>query len=190
MTNLEKQLLNFQKSDKYKKIIADKSKQDKNFGKSNGSGGTESLAKQYGLKMKEILLKEINTLDSASAIERFTNAIVVEPKFINGIGWIVDIRFDEDEVTSNSLWWQNQSYEIGAYLPSIFNNGYTAKNYVYGKNNNGESMRSKLSRSPIPFIQNAINRFNAEFSKTGTRAECNEIYGGTLERGGLASIYF
>lgn len=181
--SLEQQLQKYYQSKEFKARVDKLVKTDKNF------GGTESSAKQYGREIKEYLTQEINKLDSVSAIERFAKAIIVETKFITNTGWIIDISFDEDEVTSNSLWWDNPEYEMGAYLPTLFANGYEADNYVYGYNNNGESIRSSKKRQGYNFVKAAVDRFNQSYSNT--KAEYNEIYeGGTLDRGGLASLYF
>lgn len=185
--SLESQLQKYYQSKEFKAQVDKLVKTDKNFG--GTSGGTEKLAKQYRQEIKNYLIQEINNLDSVSAIERFTKAIIVESKFVSGIGWTIDICFDEDEVTSNSLWWDNPEYEMGAYLPTLFANGYEVDNYVYGYNNNGESIRSLKKRQGYNFVKAAVDRFNQ--SHRNTKAEYNEIYeGGILDRGGLASLYF
>ena len=168
--------------DKAEKLV----KSNKNY----ASGGSEKLAKQYGMEMKSYLIEEINKLESDPAKERFLKAIIVEPKFIVNTGWTIDIYFDEDEVTSNSLWWQNSEYENGAYLPTLFANGYSTSNYVYGYNNDGEWIRSLRMRQGYNFVKMAVQRFNQNHDSQ-IRAEYNEIYdGGSMDRGGLASLYF
>lgn len=172
---------------KYKELISKKFANEKNFGNGGNGFDNERKAKLYGEEMKNLLLDEINHLDSLPAIERFKKAVRVKTHFEIGTGWVIDVYFDEDEVSSNSLWWEK--YENGAYLPVLFANGYSAKNNVYGYNNNGEHIVSKESRLGYNFIANAVQRFNSVHSKN-IKAEYNEIYGGTLNRNGLASLYF
>ena len=185
--SLETELQKYYQSKEFKNKVDHLAKTDKNWGKT--SGVTEKLVKQYGQEMQSYLIQEINKLDSLRAIERFTKAIIVEPKFVYGIGWRIDIRFDESEVISNSLWWDSPKYEMGAYLPTLFANGYNADNYVYGRNNDGENIRSLKMRRGYNFVKAAVDRFNQNHNNT--KAEYNEIYdGGILNRGGLASLYF
>lgn len=185
--SLESQLQKYYKTENFKNKVDKLVKTDKNFGIANG--GTENATKQYAEEMKEYLIQEINKLDSVSARERFIKAIVIQTKFIAKTGWTIDIFFDKDEVTSNSLWWDNPEYEMGAYLPTLFANGYNAGNYVYGYNNSGESIRSLKMRQGYNFVKAAVDKFNKNHNKT--KAVYNEIYeGGTLDRGELASLYF
>ena len=187
INSIDSQVEQLMKTPKYKEIISKKLANEKNFGNGGNGFGNEKKAQLYGEEMKNLLLDEINNLDSLPAIERFKKAIRVKTRFEIGIGWVIDVYFDEDEVSSNSLWWEK--YENGAYLPVLFANGYTAKNRVYGYTNNGNYAISKQSRIGYNFIANAVQRFNSIHNKT-VKAEYNEIYGGTLDRDGLASLYF
>ncbi len=100
----------------------------------------------YIKDIERFLREEINNLSSDRAKERFLNAIIItKTKYDNG--WSVGLNFDEDEVWSKSLW--ENGYPNGAYLPTLFAMGYTAKNYVYGYNNNDKYIRSWLAERVI-----------------------------------------
>lgn len=187
--SLQSEINKYVESKEFKEKVNSLSKTNANFGKLNGSGGAEKFAKQCGEELRGYLIESINNLDSEPAKKRFLDAIIVNHEFIKGTGWIVNICFDEKLVSSKSLW--DEGYPNGAYLPTLFNNGYSASDYVYGCDNHGEYIRSKIVRQGYNFIKCAVDKYNSVHNGDGTKAEYNEIYkDGTLGRGGLASLYF
>lgn len=182
MTDFEKQLEKFMKSKSFKTAV------DKAVSSSHAKAifeDAEKVSEKYAKEMKKALLDEISKLESKRARDRFLNAVTYKVAFEEGTGWVVIINFDESKVVSNSL--QPDRYGK-AYLPVLFNNGYTAKNYIYGVNNHGEFIRSLKHREPTNFIKNAVEKFNK--SNKDIEAEFNKIFGGTLPRNGLAIEYF
>ena len=176
MGNLDQQLKKFEKTDKFRKNVEEKLKH--NFSSSNSFGlKTLQTVKQYGSRMKEILREDILDIKSSTTGESFLDHIIVSEEFRPGLGWIINIFFDEDEVTRNSLYWQSPKYEMGAYLPVLFNEGYDAKSWVYGYDNNGNYIRSLTHRDALHFIQKSVDRFNTE-QKGMVVAEYSDKYSG------------
>ena len=176
MENLEQQLKKFEKTDKFRKEV------EKVIKYTSSSGNSFSLktlqtAKQYGLRMKEILREDILNIKSSTTGKSFLDYIVVSEEFKSGLGWIINVSFNADEVTRNSLYWQNPKYEMGAYLPVLFNEGYNANNPVYGYDSNGNYIRSLTHRDALYFVQKSVERFNIE-QKGRAIAEYSDKYSG------------
>lgn len=73
------------------------------------------------------------------------------------------VEIDIDKNHRPSLW--PEGYPDGwDDMAQLFNNGYNAKNYVYG-NWNGKRIRSRRSMPAMHFIQRAVDSFNG----TGNR---------------------
>lgn len=178
--SLKDELKAFQKTPKFQNMVYEKMKHDPTFGLGESTSGTKQRAVDFGHKMREILQKKIANMESIAAKELFLGNIIVKENFIKGSGWVIDVSFDEDEVTSNSLYWQNPEYEMGAYLPVLFNEGYDADNYVYGYDNYGNYIRSKRHRDAEHFIQDAVDEFNLAQKGEAIAQYSSRYSGGTL----------
>lgn len=175
--SIESQLKVFAKTDKFRKLVAEKIKNNPNF----GSGSYHKTAVKFGDEMKEFLRNEIVNIKSSTTNESFLDHIIVNEEFLNGTGWTINVSFDEDKVTRNSLFWQNPKYEMGAYLPTLFNEGYDADNYVYGYDDNGTYYSySKKHREALYFIQRAVDLFNTKYKGKAVAQYNSKYTGGTL----------
>lgn len=182
--SIQDQLRGFEKTDKFKKLVAEKMKSDPNFGDGVKRGGSKKAATNFGDEMREILRDEILNIRNRDK-ESFLDHIIMSEEFVSGTGWTISVSFDEDKVTSNSLYWQNPNYELGAYLPVLFNEGYDANNYVYGYNNSGDYIRSSKSlpdrhRDTLYFIQRAVDSFNSKYKGKAVAQYSSKYSGGTL----------
>lgn len=173
-----KQLKNYVKTDAEKKKIRD----NLNTAAKNGGATANTNIQNAAQRMRDILREEILKIQDKNGVA-FLDHINIENsvKTIQSNGQdclSVGIYF-EDDVWSNSLWYSK--YEMGAYLPFLFNNNYYAKHYVYGKNNQGAPIRSQKTLpdrhlATVGFMKRAVDRFNSEMSGSGIRAEYSTGY--------------
>lgn len=120
-------------------------------------------AAEYGLP--ESVMEHINGLESAGQIRKTPD------------GYEIALYFEGDlhrDSLENDL-----GYEGVDNIVALFNNGYHAKNYVYGWWNGHKAtgdgvlrsgvdtdfawVRSKKEREPLHFIQQAVHDFNANY---------------------------
>lgn len=120
-------------------------------------------AAEYGLP--ESVMEHINGLESAGQIRKTPD------------GYEIALYFEGDlhrDSLENDL-----GYEGVDNIVTLFNNGYHAKNYVYGWWNGHKAtgdgvlrsgvdtdfawVRSKKEREPLHFIQQAVHDFNANY---------------------------
>ena len=192
--SLQQELDKYFKSKSFQDKVNLAIKTDKDFGKGINAGGTEALAKYYASIMEQYVYKYISYSQSRNFIRHMKDSIITEAVFISGTGWIVNIYFDPEIARSES--WYLKKYPNGAYLPTLFNNGYSATNYVYKYIGEGVYARSRLSRKAEYFIQKAVKAFNIQYSANGIKAQYNEIYDrngigkNTFSRGDLATDVF
>lgn len=66
----------------------------------------------------------------------------------------INIGFNRENIHRNSLY--QEGYPEGADIDVIYNNGWHAKNYVYGTLSNGIRIRSKKDFDTTDFIRNAV----------------------------------
>ena len=106
----------------------------------------------------------------------------------------VVIKFDKDAIKRESLESDGNGYSGVDNIIALFNNGYHAKNYVYGWWNKHKPTGSSLSRSiagsedyawvrsrkerePLRFIQDAAAEFNAVYGdKYGVTVIIGDLY--------------
>lgn len=161
MNNLQSQLSNFLKTPKAQALIVK-------------SIDIES----HAARMKEILKSQISSLNSGVTGQNFLDYINVDDSVnIKQTGdrleLSVDINFDHEATHRDSLY--PEGYPGGADLVYIFNNGYSARNHVYGTDRHGIFRVSRLTRPPMSFIQSAVSIFNST-SPAGIRAEYDGSY--------------
>lgn len=174
---IDEQLKTFQKTKKFNDLVIKKAKSDATFGSNFNGAGSQKNAIKYGEQMKEILRSEIIDVKSTATNESFLDHIIVNEEFVTGMGWVINVLFDEDLMYRDSLY--PDKYPDGVLLNEIFNEGYSAKDYVYGTWHE-ENIRSKKQRTALYFIQRAVDRFNAK-QKGKAIAQYNSKYtGGTL----------
>lgn len=177
MTNLEKKLKEFEKSARFKQIVAKKTNTDVNFGSGSKGHSTKESAIKFGERMRKILRDEIVGIKSSVTEESFLDHIIVQANFTKGIGWVVDISFDDTFMHRESL--DPHDYPAGAELNVLFNEGYSAKAYTFGVWH-GENIYSRKQRNALYFIQQAVQKFNAEQKGKAVAQYSSKYSGGTL----------
>lgn len=114
------------------------------------------------MDLPESIMKHFDSLDYSLPIRQHDGSMVV-------------YVFFKDDLHRGSLG-NNLGYDGIGNIVALFNNGYHAKNYVYGwwdghratgesisrslYNNNFAWVRSKKEREPMLFVQRAIDEFN------------------------------
>jgi len=105
------------------------------------------------------------------------------PKKVDG-GYEVQIKFDKSALRRDSLG-NDLGYDGIDNIVALFNNGYHARNYVYGWWNSHKSatgdtyawVQSKKEREPLRFMQDAVAEFNATYgAKYGIVVELGSDY--------------
>lgn len=178
MSSIESKLRAFEKTERFKKLVAKKIKVDPNFGAASKGHGSKDVAIQYGKAMKKILQDEILPIKSSYSKKSFLDYIIISEEFVNGSGWVVNVSFDEEKMHRESLY--PEKYHDGVQLDEIFNEGYSARAYAYGVNQYGDAIYSKKQRDALYFVQRAVDNFNTKY-KGKAIAEYNRKYsGGTL----------
>ena len=79
----------------------------------------------------------------------------------------IAVRFSPDAIRRNSLW--VSGYPNGVdNIVALLNNGYNARDYVYGvwdRNPSAGVITSVREREPLYFMQRAVREFNAKYGK-------------------------
>lgn len=119
--------------------------------------GTIAKLVELGNDAKSILDKHIKASGIKGSLRFFTS---VKPPVMNSdFSYTIEISFDGD-ITSPSLY--PEGYSGGAYdLPALLNHGYSAKNYVYGKNGSAYP-RSLKSRVGSRFIEKSAEEIESK----------------------------
>ena len=111
---------------------------------------------QAGNQLLQTILNHFPT--SLSKLKPELSTSVSEIKTSDGY-YRIDIEFPEDVIRRKSLY--PEKYEVIDNIISLFNNGYQAKNTVYGYwATAGKRVTSISSRPSLAFMQDAINNFN------------------------------
>lgn len=129
-------------------------------------------------RMRSILRKEIEGIHNKHG-ESFLNYIdidnTIRSEVIDGVPSVtISLGFNEQMVHRDSLYPFGEN-EKGAYLPTLFDQGYTASDYVYGTDSHGNYARSIIHREGLHFMQRAVDEFNRT-SKNGVVAILNDKY--------------
>lgn len=177
MTSLEKKLKEFEKTERFKTLVAENMKINSNFASESKGHSAKEAAIKFGERMKRILRNEISGIKSLVTGENFLDHIIVEEKFIKGTGWIVDVSFDDAFMHRESL--DPDDYPDGAELDVLFNEGYSARAYTYGIWH-GEAIYSRKQRDALHFIQQSVEKFNTEQKGKAIAQYSSKYNGGTL----------
>ena len=178
--SLQSELERFYKSAKFKHLVAEKVRTDRNFGRGNGGIGTEELARDAAKDLRNMLNYQIQQVKGdgkydSTFPERFYDQFTTTVYFKNGTGWMIDLSFDPSAAMGESLWPEG-GYEP-VYLPKLFNNGWNASGKVYGYwPRIDRSVPSKQRQSPTRFLEQAVTEFNMKYIPMGITAEYHPIY--------------
>lgn len=136
-------------------------------------------AEKCAAEIKNDLSHAIAMVPSMNFVDRMLDMYDVGVRFVDGVGWVIELWFNEDAAFSPSLipeWYDE------VYLPILFNNGWEAQNYVYGEwVSKGVYIRSKIRRKGEKFIQKAVEAFNKRHAGTNIRASYNPVYDGDVD---------
>ena len=91
-----------------------------------------------------------------------------QPEVQNG-EYYIGVHFDHDGAHRDS--WYDEKYPDKVDLIILFNNGYSADDYVYNKETHARSLRF---RDGLQFVQAAVDDFNNS-ADGGVYAEYNDI---------------
>lgn len=178
--SLQSELERFYKTAKFKKMVTDKVRTDRNFGRGNGGIGTEEIAQEAAKDLRAMLNSQIQKVKGSVGYastfpDRFFDQFTTTVYFKNGTGWMIDLSFIPDAAMGKSLWPEG-NYEP-VYLPKLFNNGWHAAGMVYGYWPRIErSVSSKQDRSPTRFLEQAVTEFNLKYAPMGITADYHPIY--------------
>lgn len=180
MSNLDDEIKKLVNSQQFKTQCDNKVKTNKNI---EVNKNIKSTVSDYAKKIKDILHEEISGLVSETTSEAFLDHISTNVYFENGKGWVVDISFDTDSVTRDSL---SNNFD-SVYLPALINNEWdsSALGRVWGYDRHGSYVIASdkyMNGSFKGFIETAIQRFKSEVgNEHGIIVEVNGIYdNGTL----------
>lgn len=131
-------------------------------------------AEKCAAEIKNDLSNAIAMVPSVNFVDRMLDMYDVGIRFVDDIGWVIELWFDEDKAFSPSLipdWYDE------VYLPILFNNGWEAQNYVWGEwVSKKVYIHSKIKRKGEKFIQKAVDAFNKRHVRTNIRASYNPVY--------------
>lgn len=176
--SLQDEIAKYLKSNKFQNEVRRKIGVLPDFGKSTGIDATKILAEKYAAELMNDVKTALSRVQSQNFIDRVRDEYYTEVKYEDGVGWVVELRFNDDAAFSPSLS-HLEIYKNGAYLPVIFNNGWDADGTVYGYwATHGIYVRSLSYRKSSNFIQQAVDAFNKRHSKEGIRASYNPVYDG------------
>lgn len=135
---------------------------------------SRETAERYAAEIKNDLAHAIAMVPSMNFVDRMLDMYDVGVRFENGVGWVIELWFDEDAAFSPSLipeWYDE------VYLPILFNNGWEAQNYVRGTwVSKGVRIKSLIKRKGAGFIQKAVDAFNKRHVGTNVKASYNPVY--------------
>lgn len=86
----------------------------------------------------------------------------------------ISIGFNREQVHRASLY--EQGYPEGADIDVLYNNGWHAKNYVYGRNTEGFPIKSKKEFDITDFIRQAIEECAKQLGIDRKYFYMNDIY--------------
>lgn len=173
--NLNDKINEFLRSDSFKKKVREQTgyNVDLNTTTTMISVSKES-AEKIAAEIKNDLSHYIAMVPSVNFVDRMLDMYDVGVRFQKGVGWVIELWFDEDSAFSPSL---KPEWYDDAYLPILFNNGWEAAHYVYGEwVSKGIYTRSKIKRKGAGFIQKAVEAFNKRHSGTNIHASYNPVY--------------
>ncbi len=139
----------------------------------------EKFATSAANRMRAILRNEVMRITNRYGEKFLDHIIIIGPRILNG-EIEFNICFDEDLVTRPSVC--PRRYPNGVYLPYIFNNNYdTHGKRLWGTDRHGDRIWTAPTLtvkhiSTVGFIQRAVDKFNAEYSKRGARAQYSYSY--------------
>lgn len=139
----------------------------------------ERFAARAANRMYALLRKEILPITNQYG-EKFLDHIVVDGPYVRNGEIEFDISFDEFMVTRPSV--DRRRYPEGVYLPYIFNNNYdTGGKRLWGADRHGTFLQTAPTLPvrhlhTVGFIQRAVDKFNAEYSGRGARAQYSYSY--------------
>lgn len=86
----------------------------------------------------------------------------------------INIGFNRENIHRNSLY--QEGYPEGADIDVIYNNGWHAKNYVYGTLSNGVRIKSKKDFNTTDFIRQAVRMCAKQLNVDERYFYINDIY--------------
>lgn len=133
--------------------------------KTNGNSRivTKSNMKKAADTIIEMLKNIAQSYDLPESVMKHFDSLRYSKTKHNPDGTSVIYIYFKDDLHRDSLY--SEGYEDGiSNIIALLNNGYHAKNYVYGNWNNhspiGKYVRSRKDREGLHFIQQAIDDFN------------------------------
>ena len=104
---------------------------------------------------------------------RYLLLFCIESHIDTSAGISVGVGFNRDAIYRGSLY--AEKYD-GADTDVLYNNGWQAKNYVYGTNRQGFRYRSKKDFNTTDFIRKAVRECARELGIPEQRFYINDIY--------------
>lgn len=144
----------------------------------NGGGGGAKSPDYYAEEFIKILRAEI----SLDGFEYGNYLHWIDLGYNDATGkYEIHVNFNHEELDRESLW--KQGYPGGVdNIAALMNQGYSAKDYVYGEwpTGSGNRIRSKKSRQGAHFMQAAVEHFNTQYGPYAIAELSDEYEGGTI----------
>lgn len=134
---------------------------------------SQKQMEEAGQKLLDTIIKHLPT--SLSHIGKQLTGCISSVHSENG-QYQIDVVFPTEIIRRESLY--SDEYDGVDNIIALFNNGYKAKNPVYGYWKPADKrVRSTVSRSSLKFMQEAIDEFNSAYgNQYACRAKLGEQY--------------